>query len=227
MKFNLTAPAEKVKEAGDGVCLIFRCSFPIFFVTFIALPERDRRRAFSLCSRGSPARDMTPFIINISNLSPGTHSYALEGSPAEINLDEQFTRLIRVNADLDRITRGFALRGTALTAAHLSCDRCLGEFDLDLQTTFTLLYSVATTGAEEEEKDDLATVIAPEANIIDFGEDVRQEILLAVPRKLLCKEECRGLCPVCGRNLNNEQCSCKRETVDPRWAPLARLSAQK
>ena len=58
---------------------------------------------------------------------------------------------------------------------------------------------------------------------IDLKEDVREAIILAFPLKPLCRPECRGLCPHCGRNLNEEKCECREEKIDPRLAKLKEL----
>ena len=52
------------------------------------------------------------------------------------------------------------------------------------------------------------------------GEAAREQLLLALPLKVTCREDCKGLCPQCGKNLNQERCSCSTEVEDPRWAAL-------
>jgi uncharacterized protein len=59
--------------------------------------------------------------------------------------------------------------------------------------------------------------------MIDLADDVRQTVVLAVPLKLLCKEECKGLCPRCGADLNKELCICPPEALDARWETLRRF----
>jgi len=58
---------------------------------------------------------------------------------------------------------------------------------------------------------------------IDTTNDVREFALLSVPMKKLCKENCKGLCPKCGSDLNKEKCKCITEEIDPRWKPLMNL----
>jgi uncharacterized protein len=58
---------------------------------------------------------------------------------------------------------------------------------------------------------------------IDLGEVMREQFFLALPMKPLCRPDCRGLCPVCGKNRNIEQCECREEWTDPRLAPLKKL----
>src|SRR5215213_1252628 len=64
---------------------------------------------------------------------------------------------------------------------------------------------------------------AYEGDAVDLDELVREQILLALPSRHLCREDCKGLCQRCGANLNNGPCSCEQGEVDPRWAALADL----
>jgi uncharacterized protein len=120
---------------------------------------------------------------------------------------------IRVNGDFD-------------TAVQLLCARCLEPLIQTVSRAFDLLYRPQGTDAGEEER----TVTATEAEISYYQgkglllEDVlREQILLAVPLKAICREDCKGLCPHCGRNLNIEQCSCAEPVEDPRWSALKEL----
>jgi uncharacterized protein len=120
---------------------------------------------------------------------------------------------IRVNGDLD-------------TAVQLLCARCLEPLVQSVSREFDLLYRPQGTDAGEEER----SVPATEAEISYYQgnglllEDVlREQILLAVPLKAICREDCKGLCPHCGKNMNTEQCSCAEPLEDPRWSALKEL----
>jgi uncharacterized protein len=64
---------------------------------------------------------------------------------------------------------------------------------------------------------------AYEGDAVDLDEVVREQLLLALPSRHLCREDCQGLCQKCGANLNDGHCSCEQGEVDPRWAALANL----
>jgi uncharacterized protein len=94
----------------------------------------------------------------------------------------------------------------------------------DVKRDFELLYR--PLGVDAAGRDELSVTDA-EAEIGYYQgeglllEDVlREQVLLALPLKVTCREECKGLCPQCGKNLNQEQCSCSTEMEDPRWAAL-------
>ncbi len=97
------------------------------------------------------------------------------------------------------------------------CDRCLAETEKAVKYEF--VHTLALS-AENEESDDI--IIVPGYSL-DLYELVRDDILLELPIKHLCSEDCLGLCPQCGQNLNLDKCSCKKQAVDPRMAVLDEL----
>ena len=80
------------------------------------------------------------------------------------------------------------------------------------------------SGASLNVPDEPGCFTIDEHFILDLTEAVRQCALLTSPMKPLCKDDCAGLCPVCGRNLK-EQCDCRAEAIDPRWSKLAKLAS--
>ena len=104
---------------------------------------------------------------------------------------------------------GFAFYG--------ACDRCLTPFTktYDIPLEHTLV-----TTLENEENDDYILLDNYQLNLDDL---VLADVLLELPYKSLCQEDCRGLCPMCGKNLNEGLCGCNRKSVDPRLAVLGQL----
>jgi uncharacterized protein len=137
---------------------------------------------------------------------------------------------VALSLDLQR-AGGDALTvsGRIETRLELACSRCLESFDVPVDATFELRYVPASdnTGEDEQEvaEDDLATAYYREG-MLDLVELMREQFVLALPMKPLCGEACRGLCPVCGTNLNNSQCGCSPTWDDPRLAPLKSLLAR-
>ncbi|HLK33379.1 MAG TPA: DUF177 domain-containing protein [Terriglobales bacterium] len=116
--------------------------------------------------------------------------------------------------------------GDFATRLELNCARCLEPVSRDISGDFDLLYRPrgADSGVDER------TVSGDEAEVSYYtGEGVlledvlREQVLLAVPLKTVCREDCRGLCPHCGRNLNFEQCNCSEPLEDPRWSALKEI----
>jgi uncharacterized protein len=115
------------------------------------------------------------------------------------------------------------LVGDLSVSLELNCARCLEPVVRDITKSFDLLYRPLGSDAGREE----VTVTQAEAEIGYYQGDgllledvLREQVLLSVPLKVVCSEECKGLCPRCGRNLNNEGCDCAEPVPDPRWQAL-------
>jgi uncharacterized protein len=122
-----------------------------------------------------------------------------------------------------QVIKDIRLRGRLSAGLELQCARCLESVPQDVKRDFELLYRPLGVDAGRDE----LSVTDAEAEIGYYQgeglllEDVlREQVLLALPLKVTCREECKGLCPQCGKNLNQEQCSCSTEMEDPRWAAL-------
>lgn len=164
---------------------------------------------------------MSELTINISKLSLGHHQRLLEAEPVSIGLDVRFNRTVRVDVSLEKSNRQLLLRVQFTTGGLFTCDRCLDEFQREVSSGYAIMYVTGNEPVEAEEAE--IQVIAPDTNTIDIGEDVRQYTILALPLKMLCREDCAGLCPVCGINRNRATCSGHNGEIDPRWAVLKQI----
>jgi uncharacterized protein len=120
----------------------------------------------------------------------------------------------------------FRLVGTVKTVLTLRCGRCLESFKYPVDANFDLLFlpheDNTGEGEVEVQDDDLATAFYHDETI-DLGQLMREQFYLALPMKPLCDAACRGLCPVCGTNLNDTTCTCDTRWRDPRLAGLRSL----
>ncbi|MBE7001218.1 MAG: DUF177 domain-containing protein [Ruminococcaceae bacterium] len=110
------------------------------------------------------------------------------------------------------------MKGLISTCIHGTCDRCTTDFDRDVEIPIDAV--LVTELANEENEDEW--VFPLEADAADLDDIVRTIFVLNMDSKLLCKEDCKGLCCRCGRNLNDGPCDCKKE-IDPRFAALRQL----
>lgn len=162
--------------------------------------------------------------INISKLSEGKHHHSLTSEPADIGLDKRFNRTVHVEASLEKSNRQLLVQVDSRSGGSFVCDRCLEEFEQDVECHYSILYVQGQTApSDAEETKEEVQYLPADANMIDLGEDVRQYLILSLPLKTLCKEDCAGLCPICGTNKNKAKCSCTVEETDPRWADLKRF----
>jgi uncharacterized protein len=97
------------------------------------------------------------------------------------------------------------------------CDRCLSEVITELDLQFERVVTSPEVSGEDEEIDDLSFMEGYQLNVETF---VYNEIIGNWPAKILCKEDCKGICPVCGQNLNVRECGCDTFVPDPRMAVI-------
>lgn len=114
--------------------------------------------------------------------------------PSELDIETdtvKFSGPIMVKAEVSRITNAVTVHADIRVPMHMRCSRCLEDFSVDYRKKLQLNYQVSST--------DLTVNLTP---------DIRQEIFLDYPIKPLCSSGCRGLCPQCGKNLNQGECGC-------------------
>jgi uncharacterized protein len=120
----------------------------------------------------------------------------------------------------------FRVTGQASSRLELVCSRCAEPFEMPFQADFELRYvpAVENTGEGEREigDEDLTTAFHRDG-MLDVMDLLREQFMLALPMKPLCSDDCRGLCPECGANLNRTECGHKPTWEDPRLAPLKGL----
>lgn len=110
------------------------------------------------------------------------------------------------------------MTGTVRTTIHGVCDRCAGDFDRLVEIPMNVV--LVTELSNEEDEDEW--VFPLEGDSADLDDIVRTVFVLSLDSKLLCKEDCKGICQRCGKNLNDGPCSCQKE-LDPRFAALKQL----
>ena len=109
---------------------------------------------------------------------------------------------------------------------QVPCARCVEPVEIPLAAEFDLIFRPAGADSEAPER----SITAPETEIGYYQKDsllledvLREQVLLSLPVRTLCKPDCKGLCPRCGQNRNTQECSCEVGPSDPRWEALAGL----
>ena len=135
-------------------------------------------------------------------------------------------QLVQEHYGKHQLINDIRIAGDFSTKVELLCARCLEPIARDVANKFELLYRPQGADAGREE----LSVTAVEADIGYYQgeglllEDVlREQVLLALPLRAICREDCKGLCPHCGKNLNLEQCNCAEPLEDPRWSALKEI----
>lgn len=120
----------------------------------------------------------------------------------------------------------YHLTGRLASRLELACCRCVEPFQVPVDVPLDLRYlPQSLAGDREEDPDTDPTTTFYSDDRIELGQMVLEQCYLALPMKPLCQPDCRGLCPVCGTNLNSERCSCNPQWVDPRLAALQALAS--
>lgn len=131
--------------------------------------------------------------------------------------------------DLLRTSHGVLLEAALDGSVLVQCSRCLRDVrcpvSLEIIEEFHPTVDVVRGTFVAVEEEDEALLIN-EHHVLDISEVVRQALLLEVPLQVLCREDCAGLCPICGEDLNLGPCGCSLETTDPRWEALAALLSE-
>lgn len=158
----------------------------------------------------------------------------IESNARELNFEEKelsFDVPIIVKVKFNRGGDVIRLHCDVCARVILECVRCIEEFRQDIEGDFSLVARRLRKGESlhdysdyDSDKDGTRLIfIESDSNVIDIGDFVRDTILLAIPMKPLCSETCRGLCSVCGNNLNYCECECTRDRFDHRFEELSGL----
>lgn len=155
---------------------------------------------------------------------------SLEGYPTLLALQEAgeclFLAPLRIHLTIAREFDHIRVNGRVETSLRLGCARCLVEFRLNINSPFTIFYMRAA-GLPQDEDVELAEndLISStyEGDEIDFTSEIAEQVILEIPFKPLCREDCRGLCPNCGTELNVAECSCGRNDSNFRFSALKDL----
>lgn len=118
------------------------------------------------------------------------------------------------------VARGFLRAGLSR-----NCRRCLKDVHVEVDEDLTLVWSVPDELQSADDEGEIRT-LDPTSNELDLREAIREEFLLARPRFVLCSTDCKGLCPVCGIDRNEDTCNCTLKEPDPRWDALRALKTE-
>jgi uncharacterized protein len=132
--------------------------------------------------------------------------------PPDLHISN-FNGLIRAT----RTPQGILLQANLKAQVNLECVRCLTEFQYDFAFEFTELYAFSQRYVTD------SGLLMPETGMIDLAPLLREYILLEIPISPLCRPDCKGLCPICGNNLNESMCNHGDDSGDPRLSPLKSL----
>jgi uncharacterized protein len=162
--------------------------------------------------------------ISLVRLSEGLHTLNFVEKLAEFGLenDPNLRDEVQIQVDIEKRAPHYFLKNVVRLHGHFACDRCTTEFDKSFLGESRVVFSSDEAMLAMSDADDIH-YLAPDAKEIDITGEIRDTVLLAMPLKALCSEDCRGLCAGCGADLNTEPCRCAAPPADPRWEALRKL----
>ncbi len=145
------------------------------------------------------------------------------------DLDVRISSDITFKGSLNPFSAGIMLDGVFESEIETQCARCLNPFRLRLSNSFKLLLTRTLPDEDEENDRSLVDQVDCEqvTDIIDLTAILREQLILQIPLKMVCSDECRGLCQQCGKNLNDGPCTCSSTPIDPRLLKLKQLFENK
>jgi len=167
--------------------------------------------------------------IELENLEGGRGDFAHVYQPDELDPVDERIRLTEpatVKGKVRLSGNEVFVNGHIDTRAQVECDRCLQQIELPVSADFALEYITGSdyeTSNLAELTEDAMAVSVFDGETIDVDEIVKEQIVLAVPTRVLCREDCKGICPQCGIDKNTGECQCVTDDIDPRWAALKNL----
>jgi len=166
--------------------------------------------------------------ININSLQadPEVFSATIDNTAFDLGSDVRMLDAVDLQCEIHRLSEKIIIRGQVSTRILLKCARCLNDFEMDLQSSLFLLAlplhhpgTTTATGDGDPESDDPA-IIRYCGEQVDLLPEIQSALILAMPMKPLCQQDCPGLCVHCGKRLSDGPCSCSRETSSGPFAVL-------
>jgi uncharacterized protein len=179
-------------------------------------------------------------LITVLDLEREPLEFDLALDPGAVDYGEELTQkgplAVEGRAEVIEEHRGprdivsdIRLRGSYQGEVEVPCARCIEPVTIPVAGQFDLIFRPlgADQGAPERAISTSETEIGYYQNGGLALEDVlREQVLLSLPVRTLCRQDCKGLCPRCGRDLNSESCTCETASPDPRWSALSELGSR-
>lgn len=157
---------------------------------------------------------MSGFLIDLATLRSPSERVEVEADAGDIGLPaDQWVGQVRGVFQVETLGEKLSVRGTLEAVAGLECVRCLRRYELPLQVPFDVFAerSGQATRSDEAELEREHDLVFFNGRQLDLAEAAREALLVELPMTPHCREECEGLCPRCGADLNDGPCACSNE----------------
>ena len=160
--------------------------------------------------------------VFIKDLSEGLHERHEEVTAESLSFPDpqSYPESVIIDLIIDRLDNIYRIKMDVRTRVKQVCDRCLDEYTTDFHDVLEQIYQLGPGMLDDEEE---VVVLPVDTREIDVSDAIREVVVMSRPIKLLCSEECKGLCPRCGINRNHDKCNCDTDDIDPRLEKLKSL----
>lgn len=173
---------------------------------------------------------MSGYFVDLKDLAHDKITFAASFEPGVVEFGPDFRQAAPLDwsASAERAGAEIRINGTLSTSIEFPCSRCLESARVDIQKPFDLFFRERDEEMFDEdqevelEEEDTRTAFFTGTKLA-IADILREQVLLALPMKVLCKVDCKGLCPVCGINLNTGACSCPQQDFSPHMDVLAEI----
>lgn len=160
--------------------------------------------------------------IQLSNIYNSESEFNSKDSPAIIGVNNLISD-VHTKIFIYELNEKFIVHGNIKYTLKLTCDVCLEKYSNEYNEKFKLVVIPENIFDENNVSNDEFIILKNNANEIDFNDFIKDTILLNIPFKKKCKPNCKGLCPICGKNKNYYECSHKFVNIDPRLKKLKEI----
>ena len=168
-------------------------------------------------------------LLDLVSLGASPKPFEFTLRPGDIDLETggiDISSEIAVRGEARKNAAGVEVTGSVSGKLNIDCTRCLKPVETQLDTAFDVSFISQENAPDDKDlqlqQADLSADVL-QSDELDLSELAREQILLSLPEQTFCRDDCKGLCPVCGKDLNEVECDCGIDEIDPRWAALKGL----
>jgi len=177
---------------------------------------------------------MSDYFVDLKDLAQEKISFSASFDPGVVDFGSDSIRQVGPldwSASAERAGAEIRINGTLTTTVECPCSRCLEAARVTISKPFDLFFRERDEEMFDEDEEielneeDTRTAFFTGTKLA-ISDILREQVLLALPMKVLCRVDCKGLCPVCGINLNSGTCTCSREEFNPHMDVLLEIKKQ-
>lgn len=176
---------------------------------------------------------MNKYLVSINDLPPDGKNFELDDQEIwleplrEFKMECRITQPLKIKFFVMPADAGCIVRGQLNGSVVVPCSRCAEDAKIDMDARFDEYEEIPEQGRGKGRDVEGHIVFDRNAPMLNLAEVAWEQFMLAMPPQILCRENCKGLCPQCGANLNLGECGCKTEDGDPRLSALRNLAVRK